>query len=324
MTPIEDSAVPAEPEPERPARPYTRRFAPRRIGDAINAVLPDRPADAEEESPAETEPPEEAQDKPVRNPLRYTPEPGGLRIVGSEDEHPVYKLHADYDESKCPGTLRFVDRSGPQWIVECDHDTCRIAFGVPRARFDRDYRLDRKRARACLPERFIGRALEPNPGNDQARRQIAAVVSRWGERDCPRPPMLVGPPGRGKTHLITAALLLLIERHEADVWYVTVSDLLEEAKRNMEIEEPVRPVFDRAATVPLLALDDLGADALRDWGRNELQALIDRRHRGSLPIIGATNVPLAQWDRYFGERVASRLHDLSKPVPVTGEDWRRK
>lgn len=321
MTPPTEgnTAVPPEPEPER-ERPM------RQIGDAIKAMRSGQPHDEDDPqaSPeSETAPADVA--KVPRHPLRVTSEPGGLRLVGSgEDDHPAYKPHAAYDESGCPGTLRYVDRTGPHWIVECDHEPCRIAFGVPRAKFDRDYRLQRKRARACLPERFIGRGIEPNPGNDQALKQIAAVAARWGQRDCPRPPMLVGRPGCGKTHLITAAALMLVERHEAEVWYVTVSDLLDEAKRNMETDEPVRPVFDRAATVALLALDDLGADVLRDWGRNELQALIDRRHRASLPIIGATNTPVAQWDRCFGERVASRLHDLSRPVPVTGEDWRRQ
>lgn len=319
-----------DPAPERQERPSCRR-APRQIGDALKAMFPGQTdeahdVDVEPQSAAAAEAAEtQAPVLPPRNPLRVTAGPGALRLVGTgQDDHPAYLPHADYDQSGCPGTLRWVDRTGPHWIVECDHERCRVAFGVPRARFDREYRLTRKYKRAFLPERFIGRALEPNPGNEQALKLIAAVASRWGQRDCPRPPLLVGRPGRGKTHLLTAALLLLIERHEADVWYVTVSDLLDEAKRNMETDEPVRPVFDRAATVGLLALDDLGADALRDWGRNELQALIDRRHRANLPIIGATNVPVGQWDSRFGERVTSRLHDLSRPVLVTGEDWRRR
>jgi hypothetical protein len=355
----EENTMPANPEPdpdpdrepgsdrelEREPRPYSRRRAFRGIADVLKENRPGKseatpPTDHEPDTASEPDPapddanepdpaPDDANEPPKpkrnRNAFRITPEPGWLRAVGSgDDEHPPFKPHAEWDESGCPGMLRFIERTGEQWIVECDYEPCRFGFGVPRVKFDRDYRRQVKSQRACLPERFVGVSVVPTPGNQAALKQIAAVAARWGTPNCPRPPMLVGPPGRGKTHLITAALVLLIERHEADVWYLTVSDLLEEAKRNMETKEPVRPVFDRAASVPLLALDDLGADALGQWGRNELQALVDRRHRRSLPIIGASNIPVAQWDRAFGDRVASRLHDLSRPTPVTGEDWRRK
>jgi hypothetical protein len=312
-------------EIDRPPREHVKRDEFRSMSDVLAAAAlaaDSQPAEDDDAAPPEPAAPE-PEPRPA-HPVRVTPA-GGLRLLGSGDEdHPAWIPHANFDESQCPGTLRLVDRSGPIWIAECDHEPCRMAFGLQRWNFDRDYRLNIRRERACLPQLFVGRAVEPVPGNTEALKLIAAFVSRWGQRDCPRPPLMIGSPGRGKTHLITAALLLLIERHEADVWYVTVSDLLEEAKRNMETEDPVRPVFDRAATVPLLALDDLGADALRDWGRNELQALIDRRHRNNLPIIGATNIPQGQWDRTFGERVTSRLHDLSRPVLVTGDDWRRR
>jgi hypothetical protein len=315
---------------ERPARTFSEREEPRPVADvlagAIGAgALPAAAAQPDDE-PAEHAQPEPEPEQPRRpaHPLRVTPA-GGLRLVGSgDDEFPAWMAHAEFDESRCPGTLRLIERGHAIWVVECDREPCRMAFGLERWRFDPNYRLTKRRELACLPQVFIGRAVMPVPGNTEARKLISAFVERWGQRDCPRPPMMVGPPGRGKTHLITAALLLLIERHEADVWYLTVSDLFDEAKRNMESKTPVRPVFDRAATVPVLALDDLGADDLRDWGRSELQALIDRRHRRGLPIIGATNVPTQQWDQRFGERVASRLHDLSQPVFVSGDDWRRK
>lgn len=297
-----------------------RRGALRPIGDAMGKALDG--IEQADGAPATDDPRDPEKAERVAHPLRVTAT-GGLRVVGG-DEDPAWKPHAEYDESGCPGTLRFVEREGAVWIVECDHDPCSVSFGMRRANFDRDYRLARLRSRASLPERFVGRALEPHPGNEQALQAIAAIGQRWGERDCPRPPLLVGRPGRGKTHLVTAALLLLIERHEVEAWYLTVADLLDEAKRNMETESPVRPVFDRAATVALLGLDDLGADTLGTWAQNELQALIDRRHRLDLPIIGATNTPVEQWDRKFGERVASRLHDLSCPVSVGGYDWRRK
>lgn len=307
---------------EHPDSARHRESMLRPLSAAVEEALPE----IEPPEPADPTPPEPVRDpeqaERVAYPLRVSAA-GGLRVVGDGDEDPVWKAHAEYDQSGCPGNLRFTDREGAVWLVECDHEPCSVSFGMARQRFDREYRLGLRRDRACLPSRFVGRALEPNPGNEEALQAIAAIGARWGERDCPRPPMLIGRPGRGKTHLVTAALLLMIERHEADVWYLTVSDLLDEAKRNMETQAPVRPVFDRAANVPLLALDDLGADTLGTWAQNELQALIDRRHRLDLPIIGATNTPAAQWDHAFGERVASRLHDLTLPVQVGGVDWRR-
>lgn len=252
------------------------------------------------------------------------------------------KPHADLyvaaGADPCSGTLREVDRDGTVVVLRCDECGHETTF-KPEA-VDRDLRVAGILRRACLPARFVNAKLPPSDGIKQASEHIEQLLETWGTTDAPRPPFLVGPWGRGKTHLLTRAARALIERHEVRVRYCTMADLLDEAKAAMDARDrdpnadTVTAVFDRAASVELLVLDDL-VELRSDWQREKLQQLVDRRYRGVaaaqrpgevdlLPIMGATNVPLAQWPRAFGPSVASRLLDLTHPVAVHGPDWRRR
>ena len=70
--------------------------------------------------------------------------------------------------------------------------------------------------------------------------------------------------------------------------------------------------------VPLLILDDIGAEKGSEWTRERLFALIDHRYREMLPMIVTSNVPLAQLE----DRVASRLRGGGVVAVFSGPDRR--
>lgn len=246
--------------------------------------------------------------------------------VEPDELGPVMCSHRSlYATIDCPGTLREIDRDEHLVAARCDRCGHETSFRPEVV--DRDLRIAGIMRRAHLPARFIDEPLPPHPGTRAARAHVQALLDGWGTPDAPRPPFLVGLNGRGKTHLLTRTARQLIHRHEVRLRYVTMADLLDEAKRAMDARtadrdaDTVQGVFDRAASVPLLVLDDL--PALRtDWQLDTLEQLIDRRYRDELAVMGSTNVPQSRWRDAFGPRVASRLHELTAPVVVDGPDHR--
>ncbi|MFR2950513.1 MAG: hypothetical protein ACLTKG_03630 [Collinsella intestinalis] len=55
-----------------------------------------------------------------------------------------------------------------------------------------------------------------------------------------------------------------------------------------------RGALERAARVPLLALDDLGLERRTDWGVEEISALIDGRTAAGLPTVITSNYSLGE------------------------------
>lgn len=248
-------------------------------------------------------------------------------------EQPAVMAHGDLypgipEDDRCPGRLREFDRDGRFIYADCD--ACGHQVALNRLVNEPELRVASILGRSNLPGRFLDVKLPVHDGTKMAREHVGLLLDRWGTNECPRPPFLVGPHGRGKTHLLTRIARLLVERHEVRLRYMTLADLLDAARAAMDAAErgeTVQAVFDRAATVPLVVLDDL-KELRTPWQVDVVEQLVDRRYRGGrdgepLPVMGATNVPVEGWPDAFGPRVASRLFELTNPVPVGGPDHRR-
>jgi DNA replication protein DnaC len=244
-----------------------------------------------------------------------------VTTLSPTDHEPIWQTHRALDaESECvDGTFHFDDQDGPIWSVICSG--CGQRFGLRRADIEPRYRVEHLLRISRLPARFLEKTFDKHVDNWSAMQAAQACLDGWP--DGPRPPMLVGAPGVGKTHLLVRTARRLIVEHDVTVRFATFADLMDEAKRAMDSPgASSQEIFDDAAAVPLLVLDDLGAGLGSDWSLNMLEALVDRRYRSTLPILGSTNVAPSRWRDVFGDRVASRLHELCAPVEHRGEDRR--
>lgn len=78
------------------------------------------------------------------------------------------------------------------------------------------------------------------------------------------------------------------------------------------------------STCPLLILDDLGAAKQSEWTEEITYRLINRRYTDLLPTLLTTNLPTAALRDAVGDRVASRLAEMTTTVVLTGADRRRQ
>jgi len=135
------------------------------------------------------------------------------------------------------------------------------------------------------------------------------------------PPILTlaGAVGCGKSHLLMAMGWELVGRGVLAM-YRPEPHLISELKRAME-ERNYDTLLGDVMNCPFLLLDDLGVEALTDWTRSVLDAIIDHRWSHRLPLAVATNLKSGE----LPPRIADRLADKSrgKVVQISAESYRR-
>lgn len=118
--------------------------------------------------------------------------------------------------------------------------------------------------------------------------------------------VIAGGTGRGKTRL-AAAIANYCRESGKQVMFVVVPDLLDRLRSSYSPQNPraFDEVFEQVRSVPLLVLDDLGAQSGTPWADEKLFQLINYRYNACLPTVITTNLTVSNLD----PRLASRLTD---------------
>ena len=176
------------------------------------------------------------------------------------------------------------------------------------------------------------RVLESRLSKAGLRGVYMRARSDVGERVCAlvesgRGAYLWGEPGRGKTYAAAHAVRVAVESSRGSklpAKLVSAKHLLDSIRDGFNGGD--RDALRRAEAVPLLALDDLGAERTTDWAIETLGSLIDARTAEGLPTIVTSNYSLGQlrelWGGMPGARIASRLGGACERIEVTGPDRR--
>ena len=94
-------------------------------------------------------------------------------------------------------------------------------------------------------------------------------------------------------------------------------------------------MFEEVMTTPLLLLDDIGAEYLTSWARDEiLGTILQYRMDEELPTFFTSNLDLKQLEAHFANtssgkeeikarRMIERIKDLTNPFELVGESNRK-
>ncbi len=202
---------------------------------------------------------------------------------------------------------------------------CRGA-GIARARLDS----------AGIPQRYRDCTLENFSDNNVslARAKTAAreFVDAYPAVEAGL--LLVGPAGRGKTHLACAILSELVATKGVTGLYVDFSDLL------MKITTSFRPDADLSkesvltpyAEAEFLVVDELGASKPHAWVLDVLYSLLNTRYNRKRITVATSNfedeIESGSGERErledrIGYRLRSRLYEMCLLVPLRGTDFRK-
>jgi DNA replication protein DnaC len=160
------------------------------------------------------------------------------------------------------------------------------------------------------------------------------VVIAWANRavDDPRTAgilFLTGPFGTGKTHQAYGALRRIAEAGPAhfSVIALTAPDMYA-LLRPGGSEHGAEHELKRLTKIPLLLLDDLGTEKISEFTEEATYRLLNERYNHCRPLIITSNLPASDpkgpdlVDK-LGERITSRLSQMTTVVPMDGNDRRR-
>lgn len=180
-------------------------------------------------------------------------------------------------------------------------------------------------AQARIPARYQA-ALADHPAITDWVREVAEA-GRPGPGGAPgiaqgRSLLIVGTTGAGKTHQAYGAVRSLISVGVRLRWKATTAADLYADLRPRPGHDGERELMDMARC-PLLIIDDLGAAKSSEWTEEITMRLINRRYNEMLPTLITTNLGMADLREYIGDRVASRLTEMTDKVILHGPDRRR-
>lgn len=130
--------------------------------------------------------------------------------------------------------------------------------------------------------------------------------------------VLAGPTGTGKTHLAVAVAWEWFE-DGCSVIFARMDDLLDDLRAGYE-DLTYRKRLEAVRNCALLALDDLGTEASKDWAEEKVDRIIDWRYIHRLPLVVTTNARGEE----LSPRIASRLADrsCSQVIQMEAPDYR--
>ena len=186
------------------------------------------------------------------------------------------------------------------------------------------YELDMEQWRAALPGRFrYANPYEHGDGLHEAQVANIAVANKYADafdkHETTMGLFLFGPAGSGKTELAAYAAICVAELRNRVGW-VHIPTIVEQARRN-----PQQGIMDFVPACHLLVMDDLGAERVTEFGREQLYLLLERRYAESRPSIITSNATLETIGAHLDDRIASRIAGMCKPVSFSGvPDYRAK
>ncbi len=205
---------------------------------------------------------------------------------------------------------------GQSTVLPLGHFNNRLALGIGEVRTD-------------MLARMTFANFDPAGGTGATKRDrellANAVASAQTFASFPEGWLLfTGPRGSGKTHLAVAIAGESL-RQGRQVFFAFVPTLLDHLRTTYSPGSSVGfdELFEQLNTVPLLILDDLGAENSTPWAEEKLYQIVVHRHEARLPTVITTASDIEDLEE-AKPRISSRLVDsmVVDWVPITAPNYR--
>ena len=183
-----------------------------------------------------------------------------------------------------------------------------------------------------LPLRLKNASMKDVYVDDKSRKDILKKMKEFkdsylnGEK--PKGIYLYGSFGAGKSYLISALFNDLAQKDIKSV-IVHVPELIRSIKDSFDKDYSDR--FDEVMNAELLLLDDIGAEYLTPWSRDEvLEPILQYRMDQELPTFFTSNYSNKEIEEHFtingeklkAKRIIERINQVSTPIELVGKNRR--
>lgn len=137
--------------------------------------------------------------------------------------------------------------------------------------------------------------------------------------------------GTGKTYLLAALLNELKNKFGVSVEIVYVQELLRKLKEDLNL---VGDKLYYLENVQLLLLDDIGAEKVTDWGRDEIiGTILQTRMNNGMPTFFTSNLTISELEKHLSltkdnedlvkaRRIIERIKFLTDDIELIGNNYR--
>lgn len=165
-----------------------------------------------------------------------------------------------------------------------------------------------------------------------ALNELAIFLSKFKQNSKSKGLYLVGDFGVGKTYLL-AGLANTIADAGYKVVFMHVPSFIASLSRHFN-KNTLESELDALSSVSVLIFDDIGAETLSDWSRDDvLGVILQKRMDNELPTFFSSNIPMKELEQHFAEtktgidnlkakRLMQRVYFLANEVYVGGPNRR--
>lgn len=186
-----------------------------------------------------------------------------------------------------------------------------------------------------LPEKLRNvdlTSIDRNPERRESLVEIANFIKNYKKDHHAKGLYLEGDFGVGKTYIL-AALANAIASEGSNVIFLHVPSFIAGLSSHFQ-DNSLNQEIDRIANAPVLIFDDIGAESLSEWSRDDvLSVILQKRMDNDLPTFFSSNMDMNALEQHLAEtknsldevkakRLMQRVRYLSREVFVGGQNRR--
>lgn len=176
--------------------------------------------------------------------------------------------------------------------------------------------------------------IDPDPSRVQAIRQLNYFIEELDHGIPSKGIYFTGPFGVGKTYLL-GALANKLKEYDLSSMLIYMPEFVRDIKNSIQ-DNSINEKVDAFKESDVLMLDDIGAESLSSWFRDEiLGSILQYRMTERLPVFFTSNYTMEQLEEQLATstrgdieklkagRIMERIRQVSIEVPVFGKNRRQ-